>query len=129
MERDDTLGSFFPASLCPYYFNDTAAYLIDNSFTKEEVIAKGYLRRDEVIKIDIPADAEIMLSTNLNQFESFDSEGNRTISADILKKVIQDESWNTYRIIPMEYKFLMKHALPLPRKHRLERMKENFRIK
>jgi hypothetical protein len=28
----------------------------------------------------------------------------------------------------MEYKFLMKHALPLPRKHWLERMKENFRI-
>ncbi len=128
MEKDGTLGEFFPASMCPYYFNDTAAYLIDNSFTKEEVTAKWYLWRDEAVKVDIPADADIVLSTTLDQFESFDSEWNRTISADILKKVIQDESWNYYRIIPMEYKFLMKHGLPLPRQHWLERMKQNFRI-
>jgi hypothetical protein len=38
----------------PFYFNDTAAYLIDPTFTKEEVTAKGYLRRDEAIKVDIP---------------------------------------------------------------------------
>ncbi len=44
----------------PFYFNDTAAYLIDDSFTKEEVEAEGYLRRDEKIKVDIPEDAEIV---------------------------------------------------------------------
>ena len=38
----------------PFYFNDTAAYLIDDSFTKEEVEAEGYLWRDEPIKVDIP---------------------------------------------------------------------------
>jgi hypothetical protein len=34
------LGSFFPPIMNPFYFNDTAAYLIDPSFTKEEVTAK-----------------------------------------------------------------------------------------
>jgi hypothetical protein len=40
MEDEGTLGEFFPASMNPFYFNDTAAYLIDNSFTKEEVTTK-----------------------------------------------------------------------------------------
>ena len=135
MERDWTLGDFFPWSMCPFYFNDTAAYLIDPSFTKEEVTQAWYLRRDEAVKVDIPADAEVVQSSNLDQFESREPspwqggvEGVWVISADILKKVIQDESWNYYRIIPMEYKFLMKHWLPLPRKHWLERMKQNFKI-
>ncbi|MDP2669890.1 MAG: hypothetical protein Q8O99_02570 [bacterium] len=47
----------------------------------------------------------------------------RTIHPDILKKVIRDEQGNYYRIIPMEYKFLKKHGLPLPRVHRLDRLK------
>ena len=37
MEVDGTLGEFFPASMNPFYFNDTLAYLIDDSFTREEV--------------------------------------------------------------------------------------------
>jgi hypothetical protein len=37
MEADGTLGEFFPATMNPFYFNDTLAYLIDDSFTKEEV--------------------------------------------------------------------------------------------
>ena len=44
----------------PFYFNDTVAYLIDPSFTKEEVIASGYLWRDEPIKVDIPASADLV---------------------------------------------------------------------
>jgi hypothetical protein len=52
----------------------------------------------------------------------------RTIDPSILKKVIRDESWNSYRIIKMEYDFLVKHGLPLPRKHRLERLKSHFAI-
>jgi hypothetical protein len=55
MEKDGDLGKFFPGSMNPFYFNDTAAYLIDDSFTKEEVEAAGYLRRDEAISVDIPA--------------------------------------------------------------------------
>ena len=148
MEKDWQLWEFFPASMNPFYFNDTAAYLIDNSFTKEEVTAKWYLRRDEPIKVDIPDWMEIVETSELDKYEGWqDSQGRvilnsfqdldaeinsawhiRWINADILKKVIQDEEWNVYRIIPMEYKFLVKHGLPLPRKHWLERMKENFKI-
>ena len=128
MERDWQLWQFFSATMNPFYFNDTAAYLIDPSFTKEEVTAKWYLRRDEPIKVDIPEGMEVVMTNKLWSYEWFDNEWNRMINADILKKVIQDEQWNVYRIIPMEYKFLVKHGLPLPRKHRLERMKENFKI-
>jgi hypothetical protein len=45
-----------------------------------------------------------------------------------LKKVIVDESGNMWRVVNMEYAFLVKYSLPLPRKHWLERMKENFKI-
>jgi hypothetical protein len=128
MEKDWQLWEFFPATMNPFYFNDTAAYLIDPSFTKEEVTAKWYLRRDEPIKVDIPEGMEVVKTNELGGYEWYDTEWNRSINADILKKVIQDEQWNVYRIIPMEYKFLVKHGLPLPRKHWLERMKENFRI-
>jgi hypothetical protein len=112
----------------PFYFNDTAAYLIDPTFTKEEVEAAGYLRRNEPIKVDIPSDLERLDVQDLDQYEGYDAEGKRHINPDILKKVIIDEAGNARRIVGMEYKFLEKYGLPLPRKHRLERMKENFRI-
>ncbi len=128
MDANGTLGEFFPASMNPFYFNDTAAYLIDPSFTREEVIAKWYLRRDEPIRVDIPEGALTVKSTDLDKFESFDNQWNRVINSDILKYIIQDEFWNIYRIVKMEYDFLVKYGLPLPRKHWLDRMKENFRI-
>jgi hypothetical protein len=37
MEKDGTLGQFLPGRINPFYFNDSMAYLIDDSFTKEEV--------------------------------------------------------------------------------------------
>jgi len=129
MEKDWQLWEFFPWSMNPFYFNDTAAYLIDPSFTKEEVTAKWYLRRDEPIKVDIPVEATLVSTADLDQYEWFDNEWNWIINADILKVVIQDEQDNYYRIIQMEYDFLVKHGLPLPRKHWLERMKDNFKTK
>ena len=127
MDADGTLGEFFPATMNPFYFNDTAAYLIDPSFTKEEVTAKWYLWRDEPIKVDIPAWVQTVKISELDQYEGY-RDNQRHIDPEIMKKVIIDEQWNAYRIIPMEYEFLMKHGLPLPRKHWLDRMKENFRI-
>ena len=53
----------------PFYFNDTVAYLIDDSFTKEEVTKAGYLRRDEEIKVDIPEGSDVVESKNLAQFQ------------------------------------------------------------
>jgi len=113
MEKDRTLWEFFPASMNPFYFNDTAAYLINPSFTKEEVTAKWYLRRDEPIKVDIPEGMEVVKTSELwnyewrqdpqghvilNSFQDLDAEINsawhsRWINPDILKKVIQDEQW------------------------------------
>lgn len=73
MEADGTLGEFFPASMNPFYFNDTMAYLIDDSFTKEEVEKEGYMWRDESIRVDIPEGAEIVETKNLSSFQGFDS--------------------------------------------------------
>jgi hypothetical protein len=72
MEKDGTLWQFFPASMNPFYFNDTAAYLIDPSFTKEEVTAKWYLWRDEPIKVDIPEGAQTVTIEELDKFEKME---------------------------------------------------------
>jgi len=65
----------------------------------------------------------------LSDFQWFDSNGKRIINPEILKKVIRDDKWNYYRIVKMEYDFLMKYGLPLPTLHRLERIKLGFRFK
>jgi hypothetical protein len=127
MEADGTLWQFFPASMNPFYFNDTAAYLAGD-FNKEEVLQEWYLWRDEPIKVDIPEWAITINTDELSQFESRDQQWNRMIDDSVCKRVIIDEQWNAYRIIPMELDFLRKYGLPLPRNHWLERMKENFRI-
>jgi len=126
MEQDGTLWEFFPPSMNPFYFNDTAAYLIDPTFTKEEVTKLWYLRRDEPIKVDIPASAEVVQTSELDQYEWFDSQWKWSIHSSILKKIIIDTQGNYYRIVQMEYDFLVKHGLPLPRKHWLDRLKKHF---
>ncbi|PID34556.1 MAG: hypothetical protein CR971_02675 [candidate division SR1 bacterium] len=171
MEKDGTLGKFFPGSMNPFYFNDTAAYLIDDTFTKEEVEAEGYLRRDEKIKVDIPEGAEIVyvershpegnegssthkidsslrsegqlndyqgrkvngkfypISEIGNKVPKVESGAERWIDPEILNKVIQDKEGNYYKIVKMEYDFLMKHKLPLPKLHWLDRIKLGFTFK
>lgn len=128
MDQDGILGKYFPATLNPFYFNDTIASLVWD-FTKEEVVKAGYLRRDEEIKVDIPAGSEVVKTNELNQYQWFDSNGQWNISPEILKKVIVDEKGNSYRIIKMEYDFLMKYGLPLPALHWLERIKLWFKCK
>ena len=126
MEQNWTLGNFFPGSINPFYFNDTAAYLVDDSFTKREIEAAWYLWRDEKIAVDIPETMEIVKTNELDQYQWREGE-DRVINPEILKKVIQDEEGNIYRVVKMEVDFLMKYGLPLPRKHRLERLKMNFK--
>jgi hypothetical protein len=154
MESEWTLWSFFPWSINPFYFNDTVAYLMDDSFTKEEVEAQGYLRRDEPITVDVPEWVQTVKVSELGgyegrlvdwkftsiagtlnplpeghpPFEGGNDERAWTIDPEIMKKVIVDEQWNAYRVIPMEYEFLVKHGLPLPRKHWLERIKQHFAL-
>ncbi len=157
MEKDWVLWEFFPWSLNPFYFNDTMAYLIDDSFTKEEVEKDGFLWRDEKIKVDVPEWAEVVYTKNppvlsdileitpparsslppqlrgtkgelLSDYQGFDENWIWKINPEILKKVIIDLSGNYYKIVPMEYEFLMKHELPLPEIHWLERIKQGFTI-
>jgi|GEM_PF-381792 len=133
------------------------AYLIDDSFTKEEVEKEGFMWRDEKIKVDIPEGAEIVYAKNppvlsdilentlpvrsslppqsrgtkvgvLSDYQGFDENGNWKINPEILKKVIIDSSGNYYKIVPMEYDFLMKYGLPLPEIHWLERIKIGFKF-
>ena len=125
MEAEWTLWLFFPPRLNPFYFNDTFAELIW-WFTKEEIIKEWFMRRDEKIKVDISDKNWVISVSELDTYEWFDASWNRKINPAILKKVIQDKQWNYYKIVKMEYDFLTKHHLPLPRVHRLERIKVNF---
>ena len=113
----------------PFYFNDTAAYLIDDSFTKDEVTKEGYLWRDEAISADIPPWADIISTDQITNYQWFDTRGKRVIDKKILKKVVKDEKWNYYKIVPMELDFLQKYWLPLPELHRLDRIKLWFKFK
>ncbi len=129
MESDWTLWAFFPGWMCPFYFNDTLAYLVDDSFTKEEVTKEWYLRRDGESRVDVPADAEVITIQDFGQFQGVNQQGKREINPEILKKVIQDANWNYYRIVPMELDFLQKHSLPLPEMYWLDRIKLGFKFK
>ncbi len=127
MEKDWILWEFFPWELNPLYFNDTLAWMIWD-FTKQEVEEQGYLRRDEEIKVDIPEWAQIIETKDLQDFQWFDNDWNWQINPEILKKVIKDKKWNYYKIVKMEYDFLVKYSLPLPEIHWIDRMKLNFGI-
>ena len=113
----------------PFYFNDTAAYLIDESFTREEVAKDGYMRRDEPIKTDIPAHVEVLEIRDLEKFQTFDPQSGRKIDPEIMTKVIKDATGNVYKIVQLEYTFLIKYGLPLPEVHWLDRIKLGFTFK
>jgi len=127
MEKQGILGDFFPWYINPFHFNDTAAAFIHN-FTKEEVQDKWYMWRDEEVRVDIPGGSDIVSVANLKDYESYNSDWKMKINSDVLKKVVQDENGNYYRIVQMEYDFLVKHNLPLPELHWLDRVKLNFWI-
>lgn len=125
MDEQGILGNFFPGELSPFYFNDTAASML-GKFSKQEAVAAGYLWRDDKLKIDIPEDADIISVDDLDMYQWYDESGKWCISGDILKKVIQDAEWNCYKVMPMEYEFLVKYSLPIPKMHWLERIHLHF---
>jgi hypothetical protein len=90
MDKEGTLGDFLPASICPYYFNDTIAYQLNDSFTQQEVAPGGYLRRDQVVTVDIPDGVEVVMTHQLGDYESH-QDGQRHIDPAILTKVIKDD--------------------------------------
>jgi len=139
MDEQWILWDFFPGELNPFYFNDTVSWLIW-WFKKEEVVKDWYMWRDEKIKVDIPEWSEVIYTSpqpsplrgegvkSIQDFQWYDGAWKWQIDKEILKKVIKDEKWNYYRIVKMEYDFLVKHSLPLPEIHWIERMKINFGV-
>jgi len=116
MEKESILGDFFPASLCPFYFNDTIAQIVWN-FSETQVKKCGYLWRQEEVKVDIPASAEVIKTTD-PLLAGYD--------AKLLDTVIQDSKWNYYRIIKSELDFHKFYGIPLPTLHWMDRMKMHF---
>lgn len=129
MEAHNILWDFFPWEMNPFYFNDTLAYLIDDSFSKTEVQNKWYMWRTDEIKIDIPKWSDVIEVKELNNFETYNEHWEWSINREILQKVVKDNAWNYYRILPSEYEFLIKYKLPLPRIHWKERIKKGFNLK
>lgn len=124
IEKQWVLWKFFPWEMNPFYFNDSLAYLIDDSFTKKEVEKDWFMWREEKIKIDISKDAEVIDILWLSDYQLFDKNWNWKIDSSILKKVIIDENWDYYKIVKLEYDFLIKYSLPLPNNHWQERIKD-----
>jgi len=141
MEKNWTLWDFFPWNINPFYFNDTMAKILWG-FSKESAVKDWYMWRDEEIKVDIPEWSDVIFtspqpsplsgegeaSKSIQDFQGHDKSWNWKINPEILKKVIKDEKWNYYRIVKMEYNFLVKHSLPLPEIHWMDRMKLNFGV-
>jgi hypothetical protein len=109
---------FFPASISPFWYNETAAfdYL---PLSKEKALELGFNWSDyetphpEVSKI-IPA---LKLPKNIKE-----------VPDDILNWAIECEvTWKPFRIIKQELEFYRQHNLPIPTKHHdirhLERIK------
>lgn len=129
MDEKWLLWEFFPPSMNPFYFNDTAASLIDtSSFSREEILKLWYLWRDDVVKTDVWSWANVVPVADIDTYEWYDESWVWNIDQGVCKKVLVNENWDTYRIMPLEYQFLQKHFLPLPRKHWMDRMKDNFKI-
>lgn len=116
MEKEWVLWDFFPAALCPFYFNDTIAHIV-GSFNKQEIVQDGFLRRDDEIKVDIPDTANIIRTDDALLSDRQDS---------VLQKVIKDNKGNYYRIIKPELAFHLQYKLPLPTVHWMDRIKMHF---
>ena len=125
MEKDGILWKFWPASMNPFYFNDTLAYLIDSSFTKQEVTQDGFMWRENEVKVDIPQTENVISNQDLQKFQSFKN-GKWKIDPTIVEKIIKDEKGNYYKILKEEFDFLSLHWLPLPELHWLERIRINL---
>ena len=94
MEKDWILWKYFPATMNPFYFNDTVASLVDD-FDKEDIKKEWYLRRDEEIKTDIPENAEVIHSCHPEWSEGY--EWTKIYSSmpqnDNNKKYLSDYQW------------------------------------
>ena len=125
MQKDGIFGKIFPGSTNPFYFNDTLAYLMDQSFTQVEAQKAGFLWREAAIKVDIPESSQVITTADLAKYELPDGK----IDREVMKKTVQDSNGNFYRIVALEIDFIERHHLPLPKTHWLERIREGFKMR
>ena len=112
-----TYGEFFPPEFSPFAYNET---LTQDLFplTKEQAEAQGYLWRDpesRAYPITIPAKD---LSDDVTDAPD-------TITKEVLGCI---RCGKPYRIIPMEFDFLRRIGLPVPRKCPECRFQDRFRF-
>jgi hypothetical protein len=97
-------GEFFPPEFSPFAYNETMAYDFF-PITEEEAKAKGFSWRE-------PETREFHTTTKAAELPDHINE----VDDSILKQVIACASCSkAYRIIQMEFDFLKKMGLPLPR--------------
>lgn len=126
MNNNWLLWEFFPWWLNPMYFNDTCAAVIKD-FEKKEILDKWFLWHDGEVKVDVPSWADVISIADLDNYQELEN-NEWKIDSEIMKKVVADDKWNYYRIVKMEYDFLMKYWLPLPRQHWMDRIKEHLQV-
>ena len=121
MQSTGERGEFFSSSISHFGYNETVAHEY-YPLTKQEALARGYKRQDNMYDINIPEGAETLTGNQIPS-DIF------TVTEDILKKVLICEvSGRPFRITQQELDFYRKHNLPLPHKHHdvrhTERMKK-----
>ncbi|MBI5621751.1 hypothetical protein HY933_02725 [Candidatus Falkowbacteria bacterium] len=105
MKRDGEWGEFFPVSLSPFAYNESAAQDYFPS-TKEAVMTKGWCWQDTLPGV---FGQETMSAQNLPDKIS-------AVTADILKETIAClDCGRNYKIIALELTFYQKQNLALPR--------------
>ena len=101
MEKDGTWGEFFPISISPFAYNETAAFEY-YPLSEDEILANGWRWKD--------ADMREYLKQNYvlpSRIEEVDD--------DILQKILTCAACGkNYKIIPQELNYLRKRLLPVP---------------
>ena len=120
MKKTGEWGEFFPTSLSPFAYNETAAYEYF-PLTKEETLAKGWRWKDPDDRLSgttktIPADK---LPDSISD-----------IPDDILNwAIICEVSGRPFKVVPQELKFYRRNGLPVPHLHPDERHKKRLALR
>ena len=103
-------GEFFPATMSPFPYNDSNAF-VDFPLTKEEVEKRGWKWRDE-------KESNVDLSS-IDTIKAEDlPDSINDAPEDILSKaIVCQETGRPFRLTPFELNFYRTQQIPLPRKH------------
>ncbi len=120
MEADWEWGEFFPSHMSLFWYNETEAQVY-YPLSREEVIAKGWKRHEEV-ETKIPEGCSVIQARDLPPIQE--------ATDDILSAVIICEvTGKPFKLIKQELEFYRKYLLPLPTKHPDQRHLERLALK